>query len=327
MMNNNYLMNQDFMSGGVYRAFIIKRSDSRVFIPGLCDKNILDSNGDISNEEFEKIKKMLPLALYNSPEIEKLLDDKPTPCFVAFENGNMKRPIVIGYFGKGVKSVPGSGGSGTSSGSSSGGTSSGNSNYDPTLGLVNYTINNVSIRKNIMFTSSNKNSCQYLVIHTSCGPGASAQSIADSVKNQGLSIHGVIDDSGVLQTADWTTKCAHCGNGNGVSIGFEQTEHSAIKWNQKTWVPSWSSSSNEAVKSYHDKLYNNAVALFASLSKQFDIPIENCISHNEIAKKFGGSDHSDPESLWNVFRDKFKDDKWTMTGFRNNIREVRNNLN
>ena len=43
-------MNQDFMSGGVYRAFIIKRSDSRVFIPGLCDKNILDSNGNISNE-------------------------------------------------------------------------------------------------------------------------------------------------------------------------------------------------------------------------------------------------------------------------------------
>ena len=118
MMNNNYLMNQDFMSGGVYRAFIIKRSDSRVFIPGLCDKNILDSNGDISNEEFEKVKKTLPLALYNSPEIEKLLDDKPTPCFVAFENGNMKRPIVIGYFGKGVKSVPGSGGySSSSSGS------------------------------------------------------------------------------------------------------------------------------------------------------------------------------------------------------------------
>lgn len=114
-MNNNYLMNQDFMSGGLYRAFIIKRSDSRVFIPGLCDKNILDSNGDISNEEFEKVKKTLPLALYNSPEIEKLLDDKPTPCFVAFENGNMKRPIVMAYFGKGVKSVPGSGGSASGS--------------------------------------------------------------------------------------------------------------------------------------------------------------------------------------------------------------------
>ena len=119
MMNNNYLMNQDFMSGGVYRAFIIKRSDSRVFIPGLCDKNILDSNGDISNEEFEKVKKTLPLALYNSPEIEKLLDDKPTPCFVAFENGNMKRPIVIGYFGKGVKSVPGSTGFSNSNGNAS----------------------------------------------------------------------------------------------------------------------------------------------------------------------------------------------------------------
>lgn len=135
-MNNNYLMNQDFMSGGVYRAFIIKRSDSRVFIPGLCDKNILDSNGDISNEEFEKVKKTLPLALYNSPEIEKLLDDKPTPCFVAFENGNMKRPIVMAYFGKGVKSVPGSGG-GTSGGSNIGN----NGIYDSNGNIISLTGN------------------------------------------------------------------------------------------------------------------------------------------------------------------------------------------
>ena len=106
------------MCCGLYRAFIIKRGDSRVFIAGIRKKNILDSNGDIYNEKFKKIKKMLPLALYNSPEIEKLLDDKPTPCFVAFENGNMKRPIVMAYFGKGVKSVPGSGGySSSSSGS------------------------------------------------------------------------------------------------------------------------------------------------------------------------------------------------------------------
>lgn len=319
---NNYLIDQDYMSGGVYRAYVIKRSDSRVFIPGLTNKNILDSNGDISNEEFERIKETLPKPLYNSEEIMKLLDDKPTPCFVAFENGNAKRPIVLAYFGKGVKSVPGSGGSESSSSS----TGNNSSNTDPTIGLINQTINGVNIRKNIIFTSSNKNSCQYLVIHTSCGPGASAQSIANSVKNQGLSIHGVIDDNGVLQTAEWTTKCAHCGNGNSVSIGFEQTEHSAIKWNTKTWVPSWDNSMNTAVKVYHDKLYSNAVGLFATLAKQFNIPPENCISHKEIAGIYGGSDHSDPESLWDVFKNKFNDDKWTMTGFRNNIRETIKNL-
>ncbi len=136
-MNSNYLINQDFMSGGVYRAFIIKRSDSRVFIPGLCDKNILDSNGDMSNEEFEKVKETLPLALYNSPEIEKLLDDKPTPCFVAFENGNMKRPIVMAYFGKGVKSVPGSGSSGTSNSFGDADSSGGNYVGSGTTGINN----------------------------------------------------------------------------------------------------------------------------------------------------------------------------------------------
>lgn len=136
-MNDNYLINQDFMSGGVYRAFIIKRSDSRVFIPGLCDKNILDASGNISNEEFERIKNILPLALYNSPEIEKLLDDKPTPCFVAFENGNMKRPIVMAYFGKGVKSVPGSGGSE----SGSGGTTGNNGVFDSNGNIISLTGN------------------------------------------------------------------------------------------------------------------------------------------------------------------------------------------
>lgn len=321
-MSDNYLINQDYMSGGVYRAFVIKRSDSRIFVPGLTNKNILDSNGDISNEEFERIKETLPKPLYNSEEIMKLLDDKPTPCFVAFENGNSKRPIVLGYFGKGVKSVPGSGG-GNGSSSSSG---NDNLNNDPTIGLISETLNGVAIRKNIMFTSSNRNSCQYLVIHTSCGPGASAQSIANSVKNQGLSVHGVIDDNGVLQTAEWTTKCAHCGTGNSVSIGFEQTEHNAIKWNTKTWVPSWDVSMNNAVKAYHDKLYSNAIELFAILAKQFNIPPENCVSHKEIAVMYGGSDHGDPESLWNVFKNKFNDAKWTMAGFRNNIREAMKNL-
>ncbi len=124
-MSNDYLMSNDYMTGGVYRAFIIKKDEARVYIPGLLNKNILDSNNDISNADFEKIKKALPKPLYNSKEIENLLDDKPTPCFVSFENGNMKRPIVLGYFGNGVKSVPGSSSYNSGYSNSQGGTYNG----------------------------------------------------------------------------------------------------------------------------------------------------------------------------------------------------------
>ena len=42
-MSNDYLMSNDYMTGGVYRAFIIKKDEARVYIPGLLNKNILDS--------------------------------------------------------------------------------------------------------------------------------------------------------------------------------------------------------------------------------------------------------------------------------------------
>lgn len=185
---------------------------------------------------------------------------------------------------------------------------------------------NVNIRRNIMFSGNGKNSLQYIVLHTSCGPGATAQGIADAVKNQGLSVHGVIDDEGVLQTAEWDVKCAHCGNGNSVSIGLEQTEHKAIHWNSNATTATWSDSDNAAIKAYHDKLYANAVALFAYLGKKYNIPSSNMISHKEIAQKFGGSDHADPEELWDLFRSRFGDSKWTMDAFRANVKKAMDSM-
>ena len=136
-MFDKYLINQDLMTSGVYRGYVIKRDDSRAYIPGISDKNILDDNGDISNEDYQKIKKSLPLVLYNSSEIEKLVDDKPTPCIIAFEDGNMKRPIVMAFFGKGVKSVPGSGGGGASSADGSNGSSDGSFSTASGNGVIN----------------------------------------------------------------------------------------------------------------------------------------------------------------------------------------------
>ena len=108
-MNNKYLLNQGLMVGGIYRAYVIKRTDYRVYIPGLMNYNIFENDGSLNEDNYEKLKETLPEALFNSKALRDILTNEPTPCWVMFENGDSKRPIVMGYLGKGVKSVPGSG--------------------------------------------------------------------------------------------------------------------------------------------------------------------------------------------------------------------------
>lgn len=180
-----------------------------------------------------------------------------------------------------------------------------------------------NITRNIMFQSKGSNSMEYLVLHTSCAPGVSAQRIAEIVGDQGLSIHGVISNTGVLQTAEWESKCWHCGSGNSRSIGFEQCESGKIKWNSNATVPSWSDSDNDVIKEYHDAMYNQAVAVFAFLSNKYNIPSSKVVSHKEIAEIFGGSDHADPEELWIHFVKRWGDNKYTMDAFREAVEKAK----
>ena len=105
-MNNNYLLNQSLMFSGIYRAYVIKRNDYRVYIPGLMNDNVLNDDESLNETKYNQIKETLPTVLFNSNALKNLLDDKPTSCWVMFENGDSKSPIVMGYLGKGVKSVP-----------------------------------------------------------------------------------------------------------------------------------------------------------------------------------------------------------------------------
>ena len=102
----NYLMNQGLMTSGIVRAFVINRGDYRAFIPALMNENIL-VDGQLNEETYEKIKETLPLVLFNSMALKDLVGTNPTPCWVAFENGDINKPVVMGFFGNGVKSVSG----------------------------------------------------------------------------------------------------------------------------------------------------------------------------------------------------------------------------
>ena len=200
---------------------------------------------------------------------------------------------------------------------------SGSTDTDSSAG--NYSAN-VTIDKNIMFSGHGSNTMEYIVLHTSCAPGSSCENICKFVKSKGCGVHGCIDDKRVLQTGNYKDLLYHCGGGNKYSFGFEQTESKYIKWNSNATVPSWDSSHNKDVKEYHDKVYANAVALFAYLGKKYNIDPSHMISHKEVSKKWGGTDHADPEELWDHFKTRFNDNKWTMDSFRANVRKAMDSM-
>jgi N-acetylmuramoyl-L-alanine amidase len=104
------LINNNLMSSGIVRAYVIKYSDNRVFIPGMLNINILNDDGTLDLDNYDKIKDILPKALFASTALLNICDSsQPVPCWVVFENGDINRPIVMGFLGKGIKSVPGYG--------------------------------------------------------------------------------------------------------------------------------------------------------------------------------------------------------------------------
>lgn len=125
------MISNDMMFSGILRAICIFRGDYRVYIPAIHSptlKVILNDDGSLNESEYEKRKISLPTVKFNSIELQKLMDMTPTPCWIMFEESDGKRPIVMGYFGKGLKSVPGASVSG---GTTTGGNTDGSSQVPP----------------------------------------------------------------------------------------------------------------------------------------------------------------------------------------------------
>lgn len=302
-MSTIYLMNSDTSTSGLYRAILTYDGvDAKVYIPSLSHPNQATS------------KDALFKAIFSSFEMKKTALIGQSPCWITFENGNSRRAIIVGYFGNGIRSIAG------------GGSDSENNDMGDFDNPNNFTPGDISgTTKNIVFNGHGTITPTYLVLHTIAGPNESASAIVNVLANKNLGIHGIISNTGVIQTAEWNSKQYHAGNGaNSVSIGLEMLECENIKWNQTTWIPSWTDDTR--VKNYHDSVYNNAVNIYAALANMFNIPTENIISHKEAHSKLGATNHGDPESLWNEFNKKWQDSKWTMNGFRDNVDKVRKML-
>ena len=91
-----YLISSDNSTPGCYRAMIYwDGNEARVYIPCLSHTTNINAAS-------------LPLGLFISEEMKKTALIGEAPGYVVFEGANSKRPIIIGYFGDGIRSIGGS---------------------------------------------------------------------------------------------------------------------------------------------------------------------------------------------------------------------------
>lgn len=134
------MINSDLNVGGIHRAFIVTvGGDIRIYIPGLTSliagsNAPVNEDGTINKESYEDNKNSLPKPIWCLPNLEAKQHDEVHPCWVTFENGDSKRPIIMGFLGKGIKYSAGANG-----GSAGGSYNPGNNKYvgDGTTGNEN----------------------------------------------------------------------------------------------------------------------------------------------------------------------------------------------
>lgn len=151
--------------------------------------------------------------------------------------------------------------------------------------------------KNRCYTNPTKIKVEKLVLHSLgvAQPNANVLIGQWNTATAGVSVHAFIMDNQVIQTLPWDYKAWHVGSGskgsyNNNAIGVEICEPSGHKYNGGTMV-------NYDVKknaTYFEKVYNNAVELFAMLCKEYGLdPKKDIVCHCEVYKLGYGSNHAD----------------------------------
>lgn len=123
----------------------------------------------------------------------------------------------------------------------------------------------------------------YLVVHETANPGASAANHVNYWKTSDYAVHYVMDLDGsvVYHTMNDDRKAWHVGNGNSHAVGIELCHAT----NQADFNSQW----NEAVKWCGDYLH----------SRGWDV--SHMISHNEARLMWGGTDHTDPNAYFESY--------------------------
>ena len=160
------------------------------------------------------------------------------------------------------------------------------------------------------------------VLHSIGSPQPSAKVIADYFNSPEVeaSVHAVIQaDGDCYQLAPWNYRMWHVGgSANNTHIGIEMTEPDCILYDEKNGYKLHIEDRERAL-AHVRKTYSVAVELFAGLCEKFGWnPLEDgvLLSHKECHARGLGSNHGDPEHLWDALATGY-----TMDTFRAAVAE------
>ena len=132
---------------------------------------------------------------------------------------------------------------------------------------------------------------QYLVVHSTANPGATAKNHVDYWTRQGNSstmAHWVIDWSGTCYQMAYSNRLVwHVGNGNRYSCGIEICE---------------ATNASDFAKGFDE-----AARWCADFLKSKGWGIDHMVSHNEARILWGGTDHTDPDTYFRRFGKSWAD--------------------
>lgn len=144
------------------------------------------------------------------------------------------------------------------------------------------------------------------VLHSIGVPQPSARSIANNFDrtDADASVHAILQADGlVVQTMPWNYRAWHVGgNANNTHTGVEMTEPDCIWYDKNNGYKLHILDDAEAAK-FSKATYAVAVELFAQLCTENGWnPLEDgvILSHSECYKRGLGSNHGDPEHLWDA---------------------------
>lgn len=158
-----------------------------------------------------------------------------------------------------------------------------------------------------------------LMLHSTAAPGVTAKEWkarwnksykAGETKRQAC-VHAFVDDTDIIQALPWDHEGWHAGKGskgsaNQTHIGVELCEPKGAVYNKNGTA--FAKYDVKALTPYFDKVYNNAVALFAFLCKEYNLnPLTDILCHKEGWRKGIACGHADVEH-WFPLHGKSMDD-------------------
>lgn len=156
---------------------------------------------------------------------------------------------------------------------------------------VTYAPKGFKLIKSIVNWGHGSLSASYIVIHETANPGATAKNHRDL-----WSRSGYYADYAVHYTLDWTGDCYYCvpenrlcwqvGGGNKYVVGIELC--------------------HATNKSDFNKVWNAGVQWAAWQLKKNGWGVDRLLSHNDCRKKWGGTDHTDPDGYFSSYGKSWK---------------------